>query len=63
MSADIAAMRKRCGTERTRRTNSRSRIRFLLTEEITDSGSMSVIPLGEEPVPSNELSNRWVRKA
>ena len=54
---------KGCGTERTRRTNGRSRIRFRLTEEITDTGSMSVIPMGREPVSSNEVFNRWVMKA
>ena len=54
---------KRCGTECTRRTNGRSRIRFLSTEERTDTGSISVILLSGEPVPSNEVFNRWVRKA
>ena len=41
--------------ERTRRTNGRSRIRFLSTEERTDAGSMLVIPFGGEPVPSDEV--------
>ena len=60
MNTDIEAMRKGCGTERTRQTNGGrcTRIGFLTTEERTDVVFMSVTPFGGEQVSSNEVFKR-----